>query len=118
MHTKGLVWAAMLVAMGVGTQAWGSDKSKVTVLLDNDKVKVTRFVEPTGDHMQVDSADHLVIPLTTFRSKETRDGKTEILLRQRGQAYWNKGGPRTYDIPPHADMLIVDVKPGNVTTVK
>jgi len=83
------IWlcAAMLTGMGLSTHAWSADPPKMTVLLDNPQVKVSRMTTGAGaHHVQIDSDDHLIIPLNDFNSKETRDGKAESLTRKRGQA--------------------------------
>ena len=115
------IWlrAAMLTGMVLSTHAWSADPPKLTVLLDNAQVKVLRMTMGRGAHqVQIDSDDHLIIPLNDFNSKETRDGKAESLVRKRGQAYWRQGGPRAYDFTSKADMIIVDLKPGKATTAK
>jgi hypothetical protein len=111
--------AALLTGMGISTPAWSADPPKVTVLLDNAQVRVLRMTTGRGAHqVQVDSDDHVIIPLNDFNSKETRDGNSEALVRKRGQAYWRQGGPRAYDFTSKADMIIIDLKPGKGTTAK
>lgn len=118
MRNKTLFLAVTLGGLGLSPHAWSADHSKITLLLDNDKVTVLHMIEPAGNHQEVNSDDHLVIPLNTFRTTETRNGKTETLVRERGKAYWREGGPRSYVMMNRADMLIIDLKPGKASTFK
>ena len=83
-----------------------------------DRVKVLHVTKSGRAHATAESDDHLIVPLSDFTSKETRDGKTEVLLRKKGQAYWRQGGSRAYDTSSTADMIVVDLKPGQGTTIK
>ena len=113
------VWlgAALIVAAAAVSYAWSAGSTKVTVPFENDRIKVMRVTKNGPAHTTAEFDDHLIVPLTDFTSKETRDGKTEVLLRKKGEAYWRAGGSRAYDTTATADMIVVDLKPGQGTTI-
>ena len=114
------VWLGVALIIGAAAvgYAWSAGPTKVTVLFENDRVKVLHVTKSGRAHTTAESDDHLIVPLSDFTSKETRDGKTEVLLRKKGQAYWRQGGSRAYDTSSTADMIVVDLKPGQGTTIK
>jgi hypothetical protein len=118
MQLKIWLGAVLIAAAAAGTYAWSAGSTKVTVLFENDRIKVMRVTKNSPTHTTAESDDHLIVPLTDFTSKETRDGKTELLLRKKGEAYWRAGGSRAYDTTTTADMIVVDLKPGQGTTIK
>ena len=82
------VWLGVALIIGAAAvgYAWSAGPTKVTVLFENDRVKVLHVTKSGRAHTTAESDDHLIVPLSDFTSKETRDGKTEVLLRKKGQA--------------------------------